>query len=210
MGNENNIYHLPMASKIGGSCHTMRNKIKFMAWHLLLSLRRWLRLDEAMGKDELLSALKEERAHLRAMLAKLDDAQMVTPGVQGNWSVKDILTHISVWDRRGTRWVKTATEGQMPEIPGPGLNRQDFDRLNHQTYLENRGRPLAEVMEEFNESYGELCEQVEALSEGVAGRPIMGELISWRYKHSRRHRGHIREWLDDLTSREGEAVLYPK
>jgi hypothetical protein len=60
----------------------MRNKIKFMAWYLLLSLRRWLRLDETMGKGELLNALREERAHLNAMLAKLDDSQIEAPGVK--------------------------------------------------------------------------------------------------------------------------------
>jgi hypothetical protein len=174
-----------------------------MAWHLLLSLRRWLRLDEAMGKRELLSALMDERAHFSAMLARLDDSQMVTPGVHGKWSVKDILAHISVWDRRGMRWLRTAAVGEMPAIPEPGVSPGDIDHLNHQTYLENKDRPLDEVMEEFNASYRELLEQVEALSEEVARRPIWGELISWRYKHSRRHRDHIREWLHDLTSTEG-------
>jgi len=99
-----------------------------MAWHLLLTLRRWLRLDEAMGKRELLSALTDERAHLSAMLARLDDSQMVTPGVQGNWSVKDILAHMSAWDRRGMRWLK---ERFSPPLLGIGFKTCTIQRFAH-------------------------------------------------------------------------------
>jgi hypothetical protein len=113
----------------------MWNKIKFQSWQLVLSLRRWLRRDAVMNKWGLLGALQEERDLWSAILAQLDDSQISTPGVQDHWSVKDLLMHISVWDRRGTKWIKMAAEGVMPEIPEPGLNRKDFNRLNHQTYL---------------------------------------------------------------------------
>jgi hypothetical protein len=178
----------------------MGNRIRFIAWQLRLSLRRWLGLDEVLGKDELVSALEEEHAQWHAALARLEEAQIITPGAHGSWSVKDLLVHISVWDRRGTGWIKTAAEGNMPEMPGPGLSWQDLDRLNHQTYLENKDKPVAEVMEEFDAAHRELVEQVEALSDRVARNPVVGELVSWRYQHATGHREGIREWLDDVTA----------
>jgi hypothetical protein len=177
--------------------------IKFTAWRLQLGLRRWLRLDEALGKDDLLGNLEGERANWRTVLASLDESQMIIPGAHGGWSVKDLLVHIAIWDRRGTSWIKTAAAGKMPEMPGPGLSWQDLDRLNQKTYLENRDKPLAEVMEEFNASHRELVEQVEALSDQAARSPVVGELIAWRYKHARGHRESIREWLDDVTANSG-------
>jgi len=176
----------------------MWNKIKLQSWHLRLSLRHWLSQDQAMTKCKLLEVLHEERDQWRAILAKLNDSQISAPGVLDHWSLKDLLAHISVWDRRGTTWIKMAAEGVMPMIPEPGLNRKDFDRLNHQTYLENRDKPLGEVIDEFNHSYRALIERVEALPEEVAGQPVLAELISWRAKHSRRHRYDVNKWLDGL------------
>jgi hypothetical protein len=178
------------------------NRIKFFAWGFLLGLRRWLGLDEALDKRQLLDGLKEERDQWRVILAQLDDSRMEDPGVQDDWSVKDILAHLAVWDRRGTRWIKIAAQGGMPEIPEPGLSRKDFDRLNYRSYLENRDKPLAEVMDEFNAAYLALIEQVEALPEGIARKPVMGKLISGRYKHSRKHRGYVLKWVGAPTSQE--------
>jgi len=160
-----------------------------------LSLRRWLKLGQAMSKVELLKALLDERADLDAMLAELSDAQMTLPGVQDDWSVKDILAHISVWDRRGTKWIKKAAQGVMPEIPEAGLTWRDMDSLNQQTYLKNKDRPLAEIMGDFYGSHQELLEQIQGLPDAVVNKPIIGELISWRYNHYRVHGHHIRVWL---------------
>ena len=40
--------------------------------------------------------------------------------------------------------------GDVPEMLSPGMTWDDLDQMNEQTYLENRDKPLAEVLSEFH------------------------------------------------------------
>ena len=53
---------------------------------------------EKMTKSELLNQIRTERGQLEETLARLTHAQMLLPGVDGEWSVKDALAHISTWE----------------------------------------------------------------------------------------------------------------
>ena len=46
-------------------------------------------------KTEILSIIKRERENLESLLAGLTDAQLIEPGVEVDWSIKDILVHFT-------------------------------------------------------------------------------------------------------------------
>ena len=52
-------------------------------------------LAEHMDKTELLAAIARDRARLEELIAGIDDARMTEPSLEGGWSVKDVLAHIS-------------------------------------------------------------------------------------------------------------------
>src|SRR5437867_9147809 len=56
-------------------------------------------VDRRITARELLHSIQEERARLEATLARLTGEQILAPGADGPWSVKDILVHISYWER---------------------------------------------------------------------------------------------------------------
>jgi hypothetical protein len=120
---------------------------------------------EKLGKSELMALIRAERDELEGTLAGLSDAQMLQPGVEGEWSVKDILAHISTWERRMVRWVGDTVREEVPVMPGPGMTWADLDKLNQQTYLANRDRPLAEVKEGFRLSFLAVLRTIEAVPE---------------------------------------------
>jgi hypothetical protein len=132
--------------------------------------------------------------------------EMLLPGLLAGWSVKDVLAHVSAWDRRGTRWIVDAARGVNPDIPEPGATWADLDAINAREYAENRDRSLEDVLREFSASWPPLLEAVEALREDQLNWPVafntgeklesapLSTLVRWRYRHYRSHRAHIEAW----------------
>ena len=67
-------------------------------------------MDEEITKTEILVLIRSERESLEVMLEPLSDEQMIQPGVENTWSIKDILAHITDWERRMVQWIKGQDE----------------------------------------------------------------------------------------------------
>lgn len=157
-----------------------------------------------MDKSRLLADIRSERAKLELLLGRIDARAMADSAV-GEWSVKDILAHISMWEITFLRWLETAARGERPAMPAPGMSWSDIDRLNDQTFQANRARPLAEVRAEFASSYATTLSAIEALDEGVlvdpdlnplgAGEPLWGYAAANTSDHYREHREPIEAWI---------------
>ncbi len=154
-----------------------------------------------MTRIELLQQIQSERQSLEETLSSLTPAQMLLPGVDGEWSVKDALAHISAWERRMINWVGSHLAGTLPEVPLPW----DVERMNSETYIQVKDKPLAEVQAEFRQSYRDSLELVKSLSEAqlqvtYSDTWPMGPLwtgiaanMNWHYKE---HRSDILKWLE--------------
>jgi len=157
---------------------------------------------EQISKAELLERIHSHRKDLEDSLARLSDEQLVQPGVQGEWSVKDILAHITIWEQRMIRWVGETLRGQIPEMPAPGMTWDDLDQLNERTYLENRDRDLSEVLDDFHQSYPKVLEVIESIPEEDmidpnrfewrGGAPLWKMLAANTWWHYRMHDESIR------------------
>ena len=156
---------------------------------------------EHLTKPELLDQIRTERGRLEETLARLTHAQMLLPGVDGEWSVKDALAHISAWERRMISWVGSHLQGEEPDIPLPW----DVERMNAETYAQVKDKPLAEVLEEFRLTYWDSLALAETLNEEQLQTVYtdtwpMGPLwtgvaanTNWHYKE---HRTDIQKWLE--------------
>jgi uncharacterized protein (TIGR03083 family) len=165
-----------------------------------------------MNKTDLLDTLQTERAKIEALLARLTEAQMLQPGAQNHWSVKDIVAHLTVWERRGAIWIEAMARGETPQAPVPGQAWDKVDRLNEEAFEEFQHRSLAEVLADFQQSFPLLIQQVEALSDDVLRKAYQGawtdnepkygwEIVAWRYKHYQSHGRHIQDWLRRVQTR---------
>ena len=70
----------------------------------------------------------------------LSEAEMLTPGVQGEWSVKDILVHLSAWEKYLLDRLSYVMTGQPPLYPAM-TSWDDVHRFNAQVYAENKDSP---------------------------------------------------------------------
>jgi hypothetical protein len=167
-------------------------------------------VDEQMTKTKILEMIQSEQEALKRTLARLSAEQMTQPGVESNWSVKDILVHITDWERRMVQWIEASVRGEVPERPAPGMTWDDLDRLNEQTYMLNRDKPLGEVQAEFDRSYQRSLRAVEALSEADLidpyrfewreGDPLWHMVAANTWWHYKEHRETISDWLKDPGS----------
>jgi uncharacterized protein (TIGR03083 family) len=106
-------------------------------------------------KKALLELIRAERVRLDETIGGLSDDQLTEPGVVGDWSVKDILAHLSAWERRLAQRVK----GQ-PET-GSELGTPAF---NEQVYQQNRSSSLAAVRAEAGASYATVLTLADGLT----------------------------------------------
>jgi hypothetical protein len=157
------------------------------------------------SKANLLDAIASARAALESALARLDDRTLAETVIAGEWTGKDIMTHVADWERRFLRWVEIGRRGEIPQRPEPGLTYDDLDRLNREMVERSRNLSLDDVRAEFAASYRTILDAVTAMSEqelfAVGYYPWTGEYPLLPYlrsntdEHYAEHAAELQAWL---------------
>jgi hypothetical protein len=121
-------------------------------------------------RHELLAELDQEWAKIERTCFSLSEDELLKPGVQGEWSVKDILCHISAWEKYLLDRLSYVLSGQKPQYP-PMQTWDDVHRFNAQVYQQNKDRPLTSVIIEFRSLYRGLMTVLEALDDELLEQP---------------------------------------
>lgn len=154
-------------------------------------------------KTELLANIQAEYDQLEALLASLREEQMTIPGVNGSWSVKDNLAHLTAWQSYQAARQEGILDGTEPPDPAPGLETED--EVNEYFYQQHKDRPLAEVLSDFRVSYQRVLAATQALSWEALnqpfpwydnGVPVGAYTLGNTYGHYKVHREIIQRWLE--------------
>lgn len=169
-------------------------------------------MNEKYDKQKLLDLTRAEYDFVQRTLELLSPELMLIPDVQGPWSVKDTIAHLSAWHNRLLIWLETARRGEEAITPEAGYTWEQIDTLNDQRYLVDRDRPLDEVLAEFQETYQQVYAEAEKLTEeelfGKTGLslffrdPLWGYVFHNTFFHYREHLEPIRQWLDQISKRQ--------
>lgn len=129
--------------------------------------------------------MRAEHARLEALLANISDEQAVQPAAFGEWSVKDMLAHITFWEQRLIAYI----EGAKESLVQPGEDEQvAIDRINAEVLATNRDRPLTEVRAAFDSSYQQVLRVAESLgAEELADPEMYGLFAGDTFEHYREH-----------------------
>lgn len=157
---------------------------------------------QLLGKQALLQRTREEPAALVDVFAKLTEDELCAPVLDGARSMKDVLAHITAWERRVLTAVATGRTGETPPWPEPGATFADMDRLNERDFLANRDRPLADVLAEARTTYAEFFALIQSFSpEEIAGElpytpgiKLESILRGHADEHYREHLDAIEAW----------------
>ena len=156
-----------------------------------------------LSKAEVLSGIQSEYDLLEEILAGLSESQMVQPGVEGDWSVKDIIAHIATWQKRMVGWVIEARQGKTPPMEE---GEAQIHQWNQQDYLANRDRALADILAEFRRWHQEAVTLTKAIPEEelcdlhryawLNGKPLWAMIVGDTGNHYRDHRQAIAHWQE--------------
>ncbi len=122
---------------------------------------------ELTTKSELLKWLQDEYRQWEGLLDQIGSARMDQPGVNGHWSMKDIVTHLTGWQRRVVANLQAAQRGE-PEPPPPWpAHLQAEDDINAWIYESNHGRPARDVLHDMQDVYQQLLAVIEGFPDDV-------------------------------------------
>lgn len=157
------------------------------------------------SKTQLLADIKSEHQRLENYLELLKDDEMLTAGVVGSWSVKDLLAHLTAWEQLFLSWYRAGLTNASVRPSPVGMGRTAIDEINQRVYADNRDKPLAQVLEDFRQSYQQTLAEVESIPEEDifgqqrfvwTGKHTLADYVTGNTcNHYRWAKDKIRQWL---------------
>src|SRR5436190_8999318 len=109
-----------------------------------------------MKKSEFLNWLQEEHQHWEALLTRVDPTYMDQLGVNSQWSFKDLVAHLTGWNRRLVANAQAILRHEPePPPPWPGHLQTDDD-INAWIYETNRERSARQILDESQQVFQHL------------------------------------------------------
>ena len=149
-----------------------------------------------MDKQQLLKQLDKAWAAIKESYAGLSDALMTEPGVTGDWSVKDILAHITTWEEEALKYLPLISKGGRP--PRYSVKYGGINAFNAQMTEQKRGLSLSEVLKQLDETHCRLIAYIHRAPEEQFTQEtrFRRRLRLDTYSHYPKHARAIRQWRE--------------
>jgi uncharacterized protein (TIGR03083 family) len=130
---------------------------------------------------------------LQEAYAGLSDARLTEPGVTGDWSVKDVLAHVTTWEEEALKHLPVILDGGRPPRY---VTYGGIDAFNARMTEQMRALSLDEVLSQLHDTHGRLLEFVASMPEDqlLTGSRARKRLRLDTYGHYPEHALAIREW----------------
>lgn len=162
------------------------------------------------NKAELLDLVESAGKRWDDLLTQVGPARMEIAGVVGEWSVKDVVSHLTAWESRPVAWLKAVRSGKEPE-PAPWDPKLDETETNAWIRDHNRNRLLQEVLDESRRTHLELVRMLRSADEKdlfpdrrytwLEGNSLLGLIAGNTYEHYGEHAEQVQAWLARQRSR---------
>jgi DinB family protein len=152
--------------------------------------------------QQLLNRLDTAWTALSDSYVGLSDAQLVQPGVVDEWSVKDILSHVTTWEREALEHLPVIIAGGTPPRYAA---RGGIDAFNARASEDGRRMSLAEVLRRRDQTHARLVTFIRSQPVGTFGGRTRARrrLRLDTYGHYPEHTAAIRAWRNVLPDAPG-------
>ncbi len=138
---------------------------------------------EVSSTVQLQALLWRMRADLERFVAEAGPTRMALPGAAGDWTLSDVVAHLTDWRWWSVTRLEAAARDVVPTPPwGDDLDENDdddIDRINERFHAASRDRPVATVLRDSRATLDRLEAALLALPEAdlfAAGRyPWLGD-----------------------------------
>ena len=120
-----------------------------------------------MQKSELLNWLQGEYQQWESLLDQIDPTHMDQPGVNGDWSMKDMVAHQYGWLPRLTSRIQAAQRGEAEPPPPWPAHLQTDDEVNAWIYECNHRRSVQDVLDDSRQVFQQFLTVIEGLPDDI-------------------------------------------
>lgn len=167
-----------------------------------------------MTKTTFVSTLRSDHREWESILSQVPEERMTEPGAAGEWSVKDLIAHITVYERWTIEWLGPALKGESPAWDySEGGDTVNLDERNAHFYEQNRDRALDDIRAEAADIHARLVNVVEQVPDDAITRDIrdFAPQVGAYYRegttvwqaidgnaaeHYREHTADVKRWLN--------------
>lgn len=147
-----------------------------------------------MNRQQLLNRLDTAWVAFQASYAGLSSARLVEHGVTGDWSVKDIIAHVTWWEEEALRHLPIIIAGGRP--PRYSVAYGGIDAFNAMMADRKRDLSLSDVLTQQDDTHRRLIAFIQSVPEHQFTREtrFRRRLRLDTYSHYPIHTKAIEEW----------------
>jgi hypothetical protein len=156
-----------------------------------------------MSGIDLLARVKKDRTEFASLWAGLTEAQVLQrPGPQDDWSVKDLIAHITYWENYMIERIGKIIAGT--DSPG----NRELDDINAQLFEDNKDRTLDDITSDFDANLQRLESFITGLTDeqindagavDYGGKQLLKFLISDTFGHYGMHQPDLEGYVKQVT-----------
>jgi hypothetical protein len=149
-----------------------------------------------MDKSQLLKRLDKAWQAFNASYAGLSDSELMEAGVTGDWSVRDIILHVTWWEEEALTHLPVILAGGKP--PRYSVTYGGIDAFNARMTEQKRNLSLSEVLHQRDDIHRRLIDFIQSAPEDQIVREtrFRRRLRLDTYSHYPEHAKAIRNWRE--------------
>ena len=147
-----------------------------------------------MTKGRLLKRLESAWASFQESYAGLSEAELLEPGIAGDWSVRDIIAHVTWWEEEALTHLPLILAGGRP--PRYSVKYGGIDAFNAQMTGQRKALSLAEVLQQRDDVHQRLIALIQSVPDDQLGGRFGRRLRLDTYGHYPKHEQVIRAWRE--------------
>lgn len=166
-------------------------------------------MTEQQTTAAILDTIATSYAAFQALVNQVPRERMTDPGFAGDWSLKDVIAHITVYERWTADNMEADARGEaapqaVPWGPADG-NTADMDARNAAFYRHFRDTPLDTVLADANEHHQRLIAAIQRISDPdltepgrypwTGGHSLWDAIEGNSFEHYDDHQAALRAWL---------------
>lgn len=161
-----------------------------------------------MEKQNLLDVLEESHNNFLDVLDTINEELMLVPGTIGDWSIKDLLIHLTMWEAQLITLLYQVRNGQTPT--SIHFSNLGDDEINERWYTQYRDRDLEFVLEDFYGVRDQTIRRVQEFSEKdlfdkdrfnwAKGHALWEWIAGSSYEHEKEHLDELQEFLTRIKT----------
>ena len=150
--------------------------------------------DRSRALTRLLDTIEHEWKAFVESCEGLTAGALTTPGVVGDWTVKDLIAHVTIWEGEALKHLPLIAQGGRP--PRYSVAYGGIDAFNDQQIAASRSRELSDVLRGSMETHRQLITYLEDVPPELLASTsrFRRRLRLDTYSHYPIHAEQIRAW----------------